>query len=142
MKEMEGFDKIEEMIEEVMAELAAIHSGQYFEPDRARKAAALSLQIQILMSKFLASKEADGKSAKLEIESVEADEYFKAIPTDSKKPSDTFLDAAVTKSVLVKEARLLHIRAEQEFRQWYFLQSAMKEAHIYFRAIGNEKTQF
>lgn len=136
------FEKIEGMVNEVMEELALVHSGVYYEPDRARKIAALALQVQILMAKFLASKEADGKAAKLDIEGVEAEEYFAAIPKDQKKPSDALLEMAVIKSTSVREARIKHIKAEQEFRQWYFLQSAMKEAHIYFRSIGNSKEQF
>ncbi len=142
MDKMDNVEKIEEMVNEVMAELQAVHSGVYYEPETARKTAAKSLEIQIMLARFLASKEADSKSAKLDIDQNEADEYFASIPAEGKKPSDALLDRAIAKSGKVKETKLAQIRAEQEYKQWQYLNSAMKEAHVFFRGIGNSKESF
>lgn len=141
-EQKDPLEPLDEMVEEIMKELQIVHSGVYYEPDKARRTAAKALSIQIYLSKFLASKEADSKSAKLEIDQSEADEYFQAIPSEGKKPSDAYLDRAISKSQKVKETKIQQIKAEQEWKQWLYVFNALKEAHIFFRSIGNSKEQF
>src|SRR5690348_3622328 len=65
-------DSVQEMSDEIIQELSAVHMGKY-DLDRAKRTAALALKAQMEMAEFLADAEARAKSMKNSVKVIEAD---------------------------------------------------------------------
>jgi hypothetical protein len=133
---------LEDMVEKINEELVSLHSGRYYEPEQAKKTAALALMAQFELAKHLSSIKADCKHAKNEQKAIEADCYFKALEGKDKKPSDSWLDNKVVTFDEVKTAKKDYISKEQEADKWDYVNNSLTNAHLLFRAIGNEKHAF
>ncbi len=129
---------LEDMIDKINAELVLLQSGDMYEPERAKKTAALALMIQLELAKHLSSIQAQAKNSKNEVKVIEAEAYFEGIEGKDKKPSDSYLDNKVATSDKVKVAKKAYIDVEQESDKWTYVFNSMKDTHILFRSLTKE----
>lgn len=132
---------VETMLSEVVSELGLVHSGTY-DIDRARRTAALALKAQIEMAEYISDLEGQARGLKNMIESAEADAYFDAKDSSEKKISEAALQQMVNKNKKVAQAKSDAINAEREFKKGSNMFTILKDAHIFFRNIGNGKNEW
>lgn len=134
-------DSVESMASEIIDELGLVHTGRY-DVDRARRTAALALKAQMEMAEFLSDLEGRAKGSKNTVELKESEAYFDAKESSEKKVSEAALQQLVIKNNKVTLAKYDAIEAEKEFKKWSSIFLVLKEAHIFFRNLGNGKNEW
>lgn len=132
---------VQAMTNEIVYELGQVHMHRC-EPDRAKRTAALALKAQMLMAEFLADAEGRAKGMKHNVEFIESEVYFDQKNLSDKKLSEAALQQFVAKDKAVVKAKSNMIEAEVEFKKWVSIFAVLKEAHIFFRNIGNGKNEW
>ena len=134
-------DVVKKMVNEVQDELAMVHMSKY-DLERAKRTAALALRAQMEMSEFLSDLEGRAKGIKHSIAIIESEVYFDQKNLADKKLSEAALQQCIAKDKEVVKAKAELIDAEREFRLWEKLFNSLKDAHIFFRNLGNGKNDW
>jgi hypothetical protein len=138
-------DKVIAMANEIMEELDLVHSGRIkYDIDRAKKTAALALKVQIHMAEFLAEEECVAKRARNNVKFAEAEASFeaRAAAPAGKKLTDAAAKETVARDVSVLKAENDAIDAEKTYKKWSLIFGSMRDAHVYFRNLGQGKNDW
>lgn len=140
-KPMTREENAKHMINEVQIELDLVHQGKY-DFERAKRTAALALRAQMEISEFLADLEGRTKKVKYALSFIESEAYF-----DQKNLTDKKLSEAALQQLIVRDKEVIKtksdlIEAEVHFKNWEKFFITMKDAHIFFRNLGNGKNDW
>lgn len=128
-------DGFTELCEKLKSIIEATYNEGVTIPE-AEKHAARFLAVQMELSERLASADLDARMKKAGNKAVRAAVYLEEATKGEKKPSDTFLEAIVSKSKIVNDAQNSLDEAEvtRDALQNYF--NIFREAHIYYRGVA------
>lgn len=122
-------------------ELNKVHEG-VIDLDKSKRNAALALKIQMDLSELLASSEWVAKGLKNNIKIVESTTAANERTNAGKKLTDQAIKELVARNPDVIEAEKNAIEAEKEFKKMSYIFGIMREAHVFFRNLGNGKSEW
>lgn len=135
-------NKLEELISECIGETAKAARESY-DASKAEKTAGLFLLAQMQSSLIIEQFELEAKQAKNEIDRVCAEKYLQCKEENTaKKVTENTIDAFVSASKEVIEAKSNAAKAESRLRKWLFISNSLKDGIIYFRNIGKSNGSF
>lgn len=127
---------LNELFSKCCDEIAAIRTEVDFPNERADKAAALTLQTQIELSKVLRDYEISTKLAKGKIDNVQASKYNEIvnIMSSGKKPTEAAISHEIVLDENVQNAKIEYANSDGHTNMLKNWMNILKDAHIMFRA--------
>lgn len=101
----------------------------------AERYAAHTLTARLEIADRLRTIDLDARMKKNGVKAVRGQAYLEEIGKHDKKPTESWLEAAVNTNVLVKAEETQYAEAEVESDYLHALLLVFQDAHIYFRSI-------
>lgn len=103
---------------------------------QAERLAAKTLQIRMLISDEIKSRDLDARMKKHGVKVTRAEAYMEELSKHEKKPAEAYMEHAINQSLLVNASEKMYADAETTKDRLQTYLDVAKDAHLYFRQIA------